>query len=395
MYQRPLSIVILALCGSAAAPHALALGFGRIPESLVYGQALDLSVPLRLEPGESLSPACLNAELSLGEQRLPKAAVRLQLEGMGRGRRGRPRAHPQQRAGAGARGRRQLVGGLHRPGVTAVRGVCGPARPRSLEAAPAAVAALPPAAVTATTRRAHAGLASRAPPRPTPRGRKQSAARRAARRTRQSAHAARTAQSIAPRSLAQRPTPCRAASEARGTRGSAAGRHPGGGGAGCGAGQRRAGGQRGPGGGLGRRAAHGGTGAEPAGHACRCGGPPRGDGPDALAPGAGRGPEPHGVGAACRGCSLWPPSPLWLGLRLRALQRERRPVGGKARGRCVARGARHRQRMRAAAGSAPGRRHRFCRRRARRPPSPRDADTPARPPQVVSPSPGRAAAGRR
>ena len=85
MYQRPLSIAILALCGSAAVPHALALGFGRIPESLAYGQAIDLSVPLRLDPGESLSPACLSAEINLGERRLPKAAVRLQLEGMGQG----------------------------------------------------------------------------------------------------------------------------------------------------------------------------------------------------------------------------------------------------------------------------------------------------------------------
>jgi pilus assembly protein FimV len=80
MYKRPLRNVILALCGCAAALHTLALGFGRIPESIAFGQALDLMVPLRLEPGENLSPACLRAEVSVGEQRLPAAAVQAVLE---------------------------------------------------------------------------------------------------------------------------------------------------------------------------------------------------------------------------------------------------------------------------------------------------------------------------
>lgn len=80
MTKRLLSNAFLALWGLAAASHALALGFGRIPDSVVFGQALDLSVPLRLEPGESLSPACLQAEVSIGEQRLPAAAVSVVLE---------------------------------------------------------------------------------------------------------------------------------------------------------------------------------------------------------------------------------------------------------------------------------------------------------------------------
>jgi pilus assembly protein FimV len=65
----------------------MALGFGPIAESIGHGQALDLSVPLRLDSGDnlSLSPAGLNAELSLGAQRLPKSAVRLQLDSKGQG----------------------------------------------------------------------------------------------------------------------------------------------------------------------------------------------------------------------------------------------------------------------------------------------------------------------
>ena len=150
MYQRPLSIVILALCGSAAAPPALAVGFGRIPESLVYGQALDLSVPLRVEPGESLSPACLNAELRLGEQRLPKAAVWLQLEGMGRG-----------AEAARVRIRSNVLVQEPVVAVSLSVGCTGPVSRQFVvfadpptaftEAAPARVAELPPATVTATT----------------------------------------------------------------------------------------------------------------------------------------------------------------------------------------------------------------------------------------------------
>ena len=164
MYQRPLSIVILALCGSAAAPPALALGFGRIPESLVYGQALDLSVPLRVEPGESLSPACLNAELSLGEQRLPKAAVRLQLEGMGRG-----------AEAARVRIRSNVLVQEPVVAVSLSVGCTGPVSRQFVvfadpptaftEAAPTRVAELPPATVTATT-----GVRTQASPDPPRRG---------------------------------------------------------------------------------------------------------------------------------------------------------------------------------------------------------------------------------
>jgi hypothetical protein len=85
MYQRFLRAAVLALCGVLAATHALALGFGRVPDSVVLGRALDLSVPLRLVPGESLSAACLQAEVSVGDQRLPPGTVQAVLERTGDG----------------------------------------------------------------------------------------------------------------------------------------------------------------------------------------------------------------------------------------------------------------------------------------------------------------------
>ncbi|HYN60891.1 MAG TPA: hypothetical protein VET87_15260 [Rubrivivax sp.] len=56
-----------------------------MPDSVILGRALDLVVPLRLDPGESLSPACLQAEVSVGDRRLPRAAVQAELERTGHG----------------------------------------------------------------------------------------------------------------------------------------------------------------------------------------------------------------------------------------------------------------------------------------------------------------------
>jgi hypothetical protein len=80
MSPRPWRLTILAFCGSAAASSVLALGFGRIPDSTVFGQPLDLSLPLRIDAGESVAPACLSAEVSIGEQRVPATSLRLTVE---------------------------------------------------------------------------------------------------------------------------------------------------------------------------------------------------------------------------------------------------------------------------------------------------------------------------
>ena len=83
MISRPLSIAILACAVLAAASQALALGFGRIPESIPFGQALDLSVPLRLDAGESLASGCVQTEIHVGDLRLPPGAVGVTLERRG------------------------------------------------------------------------------------------------------------------------------------------------------------------------------------------------------------------------------------------------------------------------------------------------------------------------
>lgn len=79
----PLRIAMLALGGVVAASSASGLGFGRTPHSVAWGQALDVSVPLRLEPGESLPPGCLQAEVRIGEHRVPADALAVSLEGQG------------------------------------------------------------------------------------------------------------------------------------------------------------------------------------------------------------------------------------------------------------------------------------------------------------------------
>ena len=85
MTPRSLSIAILACAGWTAASDARALGVGRIPESIAFGQALDLVVPLRLDAGESLTAACVRADVHLGALRLPSDALQLTLERRGPG----------------------------------------------------------------------------------------------------------------------------------------------------------------------------------------------------------------------------------------------------------------------------------------------------------------------
>ena len=66
-----------------AALDATAMGFAPVAPSTVLGQTLDHVIGLRLEPGESLSPECVAAEVTVGETRLPAAAVRARIEGTG------------------------------------------------------------------------------------------------------------------------------------------------------------------------------------------------------------------------------------------------------------------------------------------------------------------------
>lgn len=72
---------VLTLALAAWAGEASALGFGPAGSTATLGQTLDFVVPLRLEAGETLSPDCVDADVTVGEQRLAPAAVRTRLEG--------------------------------------------------------------------------------------------------------------------------------------------------------------------------------------------------------------------------------------------------------------------------------------------------------------------------
>lgn len=72
-----LPLAIVALFGIGASPAAWGFGFGPVPDSVVFGRALDVTVPLRLEAAESAAPGCLAADVHIGERQLPAAAVRV------------------------------------------------------------------------------------------------------------------------------------------------------------------------------------------------------------------------------------------------------------------------------------------------------------------------------
>jgi pilus assembly protein FimV len=82
MHKAVLSLVTAATL-SAAALDASAMGFGRILSRTVLGQPLNLALTLRLDPGETLDPNCVRAEVLSGEQRIPSDQVRVRLTGGG------------------------------------------------------------------------------------------------------------------------------------------------------------------------------------------------------------------------------------------------------------------------------------------------------------------------
>ena len=64
-----------------AAPSSFGMGFGKASTSTVLGQPLDFSVVLRQEPDEFVDAECVSAEVTAGEERLPKEALRVAVEG--------------------------------------------------------------------------------------------------------------------------------------------------------------------------------------------------------------------------------------------------------------------------------------------------------------------------
>lgn len=77
-----LSTTFLGLA-AAAASLASAAGFGAGAPGAVLGQPLDFAVQVRLDPGESLTPDCVSAEVTAGDRRLPAGQVRTVVDAQG------------------------------------------------------------------------------------------------------------------------------------------------------------------------------------------------------------------------------------------------------------------------------------------------------------------------
>ena len=63
------SVLVLALL-TVSAPAAWSLGVGRPQAASSLGQPLNLLFPVQLNPGESLTPDCVRAEVSAGDNPL-------------------------------------------------------------------------------------------------------------------------------------------------------------------------------------------------------------------------------------------------------------------------------------------------------------------------------------
>ena len=71
--------IAAALCGLSSSVWAL--GFGRLNTSAVLGQSLNLAIPVRLEAGEDLNPACLAADVYFGDVKQLPETVQVRVEG--------------------------------------------------------------------------------------------------------------------------------------------------------------------------------------------------------------------------------------------------------------------------------------------------------------------------
>jgi len=77
---RQLLSLLTALALLFMAPCASALGWAGAQQSAVLGQRLDFSAVLRLDPGDSIAPGCVKAEVQAGDQRLLSSAVQVVAE---------------------------------------------------------------------------------------------------------------------------------------------------------------------------------------------------------------------------------------------------------------------------------------------------------------------------
>lgn len=81
--KRPWLSLMIGNVAALAATAVSAAGLGAGGTSAVLGQPLDFAVQLRLDPGESLGPDCVSAEVTAGERRLAPSLVRALVETTG------------------------------------------------------------------------------------------------------------------------------------------------------------------------------------------------------------------------------------------------------------------------------------------------------------------------
>lgn len=74
------SLVVCAAAALAAPLDASAVGFGRARGHVVLGQPLDITLPLRLEAGETIFDRCVGARIRAGDRRIAPSAVRTRLD---------------------------------------------------------------------------------------------------------------------------------------------------------------------------------------------------------------------------------------------------------------------------------------------------------------------------
>ena len=80
--QRPHILFAAGVLLWLAATSAMALGFGRVSDTTVLGQALNFSVSVRLDAEDSVSAECVSAEVFVGDNKLPAPLVRVSVEAL-------------------------------------------------------------------------------------------------------------------------------------------------------------------------------------------------------------------------------------------------------------------------------------------------------------------------
>ena len=79
-FKRGSAAVLAGLMLWMASGTSFGMGLGRPVSRAVLGDTLSVSVPVRLEVGEDLSPECIKADVYFGDDKLPAAAIQTQLK---------------------------------------------------------------------------------------------------------------------------------------------------------------------------------------------------------------------------------------------------------------------------------------------------------------------------